>query len=227
MDELTFLRSIIPDAPTADEVERSRARTVLSDHIARQGSRQGAAGKALALPRLRGIIRSRSTRAVGLALAGLLIAGSVSLVGAIRYFGEWGGVDHPATVAQVDAEIAEAIASTALPPGYTYPVAAIRASAESDAVRAQLVGAHAVSWHAMCAWTSYWLGAYRAGDGPRMAAALPVIEEFPHWLIADPRFADDSIRNELASVVAGARAGDGAPLETLYEAAGCEELLAR
>jgi hypothetical protein len=169
----------------------------------------------------------RPTRSLGLALVVLVIAGSVSLVAGIHYFGEWGSVDHPASVAQVDAEIANAIASTALPPGYAYPVAAIRAYAESDAARAQLVGAHAVSWHAMCAWTNYWLGAYRAGDAARMASALPTIEAFPHWLIADPRFADDSIRDELADVVTGARAGDGAPLETLYEVAGCVALLAR
>jgi len=223
MDELAFLRSIIPDAPTTDRAERSRARTILTEHIARQRAKR----PAVVLRRLRQVSRARTTRSLGLALAGLAITGSVSLVGGIRYFGEWGGVDHPATVAQIDAEIADAIGSTALPPGYSYPVAAIRAYAESNAARAQLVGAHAVSWHAMCAWTDYWLGGYRAGDAPRMAAALPAIEAFPHWLIADPRFADDSIRDELATVVAGARAGDAAPLETLYAAAGCEGLLAR
>src|SRR6266516_109421 len=104
MDELTLLRSMIPDVATADQAERSRARTVITDHIARQGSRQGAGQRLVALPRLRGVVRSRSTRSLGLALAGLLVAGSISLVGAIRYFGEWGPVDHPATVAQVDAE---------------------------------------------------------------------------------------------------------------------------
>jgi hypothetical protein len=223
MDELTLLRSIAPNVRATDPADRLSARTALVQHIAGRGGR----GAAVKLSRFRRVARARTTRSLGLALVGLGIAGSISLVGGIHYFGEWGPVDHPATVAQVDAEIADAIASTALPPGYAYPVGAIRAYAESDAARAQLVGAHAVSWHAMCAWTNYWLGAYRAGDAPRMAAALTTIEAFPRWLIADPRFADDTIRDELASVVAGARAGNGAPLETLFEVAGCEALLAR
>jgi hypothetical protein len=169
----------------------------------------------------------RPARSLALAIAALVVVGSFSVVGALRYFGEWGPVDHPATVAEVDAEIDAAMAANPLPAGYTYPVGAIRAFAEDGRARARLVGAREVAAHAMCAWTDFWLIGYRAGNKDRMGSALPVIEGFPRSLVADPRFADDSIRSEMDDVVAGVRAGDPKPLETLYEVAGCQALLKR
>lgn len=72
----------------------------------------------------------------------------------------------------------------------------------------------------MCAWSNYWLDGHQAGNAKQMAAALAVIERFPTWKsIADPRLADDSIRKEIAQVVAGTQNGDAAPVEFLVEAA--------
>jgi len=160
---------------------------------------------------------------IGLA-AVLLVAGTVAAGGVIR--GDWGPVDHPATVADIEAEIAATIASTPLPPGYSYPIEQIRKGTEGNEMRAQKVGILSVQQHAMCAWTDYWLRGFRSGDEPMMVAALPVIEGFPKLLlIADPRFADDSIREEIAAVVKGARAGDAAPVQELFSAATCEGLI--
>jgi hypothetical protein len=72
-------------------------------------------------------------------------------------------------------------------------------------------------------WTDYWLAGQRAGDDVQMATALPKVEAFPRlMLIADPRFAMDAIRDEIALVVAGARAKDPAPVQVLWTAA-CSE----
>jgi RNA polymerase sigma-70 factor (ECF subfamily) len=52
------------------------------------------------------------------------------------------------------------------------------------------------------------------------AAATTVISEFPTWQsIADPRLAGDSIRHQIAEVVAGAKAGNAVPVEQLVQAA--------
>ena len=168
--------------------------------------------------------RRRTVTALGLAAA-MLIAGTA--VG-VRYLGEWGPVGHPASVADIEAEISSAVADKPLPPGYAYPLAQIRAIAEDDRGRAQQVGTITVQWRYTCAWTDYWLAGQRAGRDDQMAAALPRIEGFPKlMMVADPRFADDSIRDEMALVVAGAKAKDPAPVQALWAAACSESMVVR
>ncbi len=173
----------------------------------------------VALPR-------RRRTAVGLGLvAALLVAGTAAAGVIIR---EWGPVDHPATVAEIDAEISAAVADNALPPGYSYPLAQIRAAAEMDGGRAKYAGTLNVQQHYMCAWTDYWLTANRSGDASSQADALSRIETFPKlMLIGDARFADDSIRDEIRQVVAGAKAGDPAPVQELWSAACSDAMVVR
>jgi hypothetical protein len=176
--------------------------------------------------RRRGLLprRRRTVLALGLAAA-LVVAGTAT---GVHYLGEWGPVDHPATVAEIEAEISAALADDALPPGYSYPVAQIRAAAEMEGGRAQHVGTLNVQQHYICAWTDYWLAATRAGDKSQIAAALSRIEAFPRLLlIGDPRFATDSIRDEIAQVVAGAKVGDAAPVQELWGAACSDAMVIR
>jgi hypothetical protein len=168
--------------------------------------------------------RRRSAVVLGLAAA-LLVVGTVT---GVHYLGEWGPVDHPATVAEIETEISAAMADNSLPPGYSYPVAQIRANAEIEGGRAQNVGTLTVQQRYMCAWTDYWLEANRRGDTRQMAAALPRIVAFPKLLLVrDPRFADDSIRDEINLVVAGAKSGDAVPVEELWEAACSDAMVVR
>ncbi len=168
--------------------------------------------------------RTRTVVALGLAAA-LLVAGTA--IG-VRYVGEWGPVDHPASVADIEAEISSAVADNPLPPGYAYPLAQIRAIAEDDSGRAGHVGTITVQQRYTCAWTDYWLVGKRAGNDAQMAAALARIEGFPKlMMVADPRFADDSIRDEISLVVAGAKAQDPAPVQDLWTGACAESMVVR
>jgi hypothetical protein len=178
-----------------------------------------------ATTRSRRILKGRSGIVVGIAAA-LLIAGSAAAGSVIVR--SWGPVDHPATVADIEAEIAATIATTPLPPGYVYPINQIREATEGDGMRAQKVGVLSVQEHAMCAWTDAWLIAWRAQNDIAMAAALPTIESFPRWtLFADPRFADDGMRQEATAVAAAVRVKDAAPLNELFQAAGCQGQVSR
>ena len=168
--------------------------------------------------------RRRSVATIALAAA-LVIAGTAA---GVRYFGEWGPVDHPATVAEIEQEIQAGIEANVLPPGYSYPLAQIRAATEFDGGRALHVGTLNVQQHYMCAWTDYWLAASDRGDAGAANVALHEIETFPNlMLIGDPRFADDSIRDEIAEVVAGARAGARAPVQELWSAACSDAMVIR
>jgi hypothetical protein len=174
------------------------------------------ASRPAASPR-RGLVRRRAL--IGLAAA-LLITGTVAAGKVIR--GDWGPVDHPATVADIESEIAATIAKTPLPPGYAYPIDKIRNLTEGNEMRAVNVGILSVQSHAMCAWTDYWLAGFRAHDDAVMAAALPAIKGFSRlMLIADPRFADDGIRQQIANVVRAATAKDAVPVQGLFDAASC------
>ena len=105
--------------------------------------------------------RRRTVTALGLAAA-MLIAGTA--VG-IRYLGEWGPVDHPATVAQIEAEIKAAVAANPLPPGYAYPLEQIRRGPRARRARAN-AGTINVQSRYTCAWADDWLAGQRAGDRP-------------------------------------------------------------
>lgn len=79
-----------------------------------------------------------------------------------------------------------------------------------------------VQSYAMCAWSRDWLDGHAVNDRGRMAEAANVIEQFPRWQsIADPRLADESIRDQIRTVVAAVAAGDAKPVELLVQSA-CE-----
>jgi hypothetical protein len=141
MDEIVVLRTFAPNVSPATTPEIALARTAMLAHIARRTAPRRAA----LLPALR--------RSSVLALAAILIAGIVSMVGAAVYFGEWGPVNHPATPAVIDGEISSTIAVTPLPAGHTYPIAAIRARAEPAGNLTLFAGVQQVQFYAMCAWT--------------------------------------------------------------------------
>lgn len=220
MDDIAFLRDFALK-PTIDPLESRTARAALLEHIER-GSRP----RRLAfLPAVRRPLARRSVAFAGVLL--LLTSAAVG-AGALRYVAEWGPVDHPATVASINQEIDDTMAVIALPPGYSYPVAALRQWAEPAGNLADFLGVQSVQFHAMCAWTAYWLDGHKAGNGAQMALALLTIQEFPDWQsVSDPRLADDSIRQEVAAVVAGAGSNTAAPVELLYNGMMCDWALSR
>src|SRR4051812_31977265 len=112
MDDIRLLRDFAPEPPL-DAREIQLARLALTDHIDHSGSRRLAFHP-------RGLGRPRTPRSF--AIAGVLLVAAAAAVGAgsLRYIGEWGPVDHPATVATLDREIAETMAAIPLPPGYRY-----------------------------------------------------------------------------------------------------------
>jgi hypothetical protein len=206
MNEMTILRRLGNSAPPSVP-ERERARSVLLAAMSRQPARPWP----VQLP------VGRFRRAALLAVAALIVVGMVSAVGA-GIFTEWGPVDHPATEAQVRAEIAETEAAHPLPPGEVYPDLFPTYAAPNN--YAQYLGVQTVEFYAMCSWSHYWLNGYEADSRTQMAAALPVIEGFPKWqLIADPRLADDSIRDQMSEVVTGVRADNPGPITTLIQGA--------
>jgi hypothetical protein len=220
MDDISLLRNFSPE-PTIDALESRMARAALVEHI--EGSTQP---RRLAF--LPGVRRPRARRSIAFAGALLLMTSVAVGAGVLTYVAEWGPVDHPATVASINQEIDDTMALSALPPGYSYPVAALRQWAEPAGNLADFQGVQSVQFHAMCAWTAYWLDGHKAGNGSQMALALLTIQEFPSWQsVSDPRLADDSIRQEVAAVVAGAQSNNAAPVELLYSGMMCDWALSR
>ena len=220
MDDIALLRDLAPE-PAVDPAEVLIARTVLIEHI----ERRSRAGRFGFISRLG---RPKSRRAI--ALAGLLtFAGAAAVgAGAFKYVAEWGPIDHPATVAALDREIHETMAAIPLPPGYTYPVEALRSLAEPPGNLTIYAGVQAVELHAMCAWTGYWLDGNRTADRSQMAAAVATMERFPTWqAISDPRLADQSVRDEVNRAIDGAEHGQPAPVQLMYTGMMCDWALAR
>jgi hypothetical protein len=218
MDDIALLRDFAPQ-PSLDATERQAARSALIGHIER-------ASRPRRLAILPGVRRTRWT--IALACVLLLAASAAIGAGAFRYLSEWGPVDHPATVEALDYEIEDTMAATPLPPGYAYPVEALRTLAEPPGNLTLFAGVQAVQFHAMCAWTGYWLDGHDNADKHQMARALATIEQFPTWqTVSDPRLADQSVRDEVASVIAGAREGKPAPVQVMYTGLMCDEALAR
>lgn len=206
MDEIELVRGLRVASP-ASPAERERVRALITAAIARK-----------AAPQLRVLpLRRRVGRPAMLAAAALLLVGTVSAVGA-AIFAEWGAGDHPATEAQIRAEIADTQAAIPLPPGEAYPD--LFPDFASPNNLAQYLGVQQVQFYAMCSWSNYWLDARVAADEPKLAMATAVISQFPTWQsIADPRLADDTIREQVDQVVAAANAGDAEPIKLLVEAA--------
>lgn len=220
MDDIAILRDFAPE-PTIDPLESQTARAALIEYMELWS-------RPRRLAFLPGVRRPRARRSVAFAAVLLLMVSAAVGARALTYMAEWGPVDHPATVAEIDQEIDDTMAAIALPPGYAYPVKALRQWAEPPGNLTLLVGVQSVQFHAMCAWTAYWLDGHRAGDGSQMALALLTVEKFPGWQsVSDPRLADDSIRQEVANVVTGARSGDAAPVELMYTGMMCDWALSR
>jgi hypothetical protein len=206
MNEMEILRGL--GAPTAaTPSERARVREALIERMDDDSVGKDRADIG---------VGRRLRRPAVLAVAALFAVGTITVVGAAIFI-EWGPVDHPATAAQVRAEIADTQAVTPLPPGQTYPDLFAKTDPNN---LAKFLGVQQVQFFAMCAWSNYWLDGHQADNGQQMATAFAVIKDFPTWKsIADPRLADDSIRKEIAEVVAGAQTGDAAPVELLVQAA--------
>ncbi len=206
MDEIELVRSLPAPTPASPN-ERDRIRSRFATAVAQR----------TAEPRTRLGWWRRLSRPAVLAATALLLVGTVSAVGA-GIFAEWGGPQHTATEAQIRAEIADTQAAIALPPGDSYPDLFPQQAAPNNL--AQYLGVQQVQFYAMCSWSNYWLDAHAAGDAAAVAAGTAAIAKFPTWQsVADPRLADDSIRNQIDEVVAAAAAGDPAPIQGLVEAA--------
>lgn len=217
MDEIAILQALAPIVEPATDADVRAARAGLIDHIDGRTRRRIRAR----LPELAG------RRVLVFAAVGALItAGVATGAGAALYLGERGPVTHPATAAEIEAEITSTMAATPLPAGRTYPVDELRARAEPVGNLTTLAGVQQVQFYAMCAWSGSWLAADHAGDGAGAARAAEVIATFPTWQsVADPRLADDSIRTQVGSVVAAASSGDRVPVQALFDGMACDALL--
>ena len=205
MDEIEIVR-MLPAPPAASALERQRIRSRLVHAIA-----HSPAVRHPALPWGRRLRRPLLV-AVGL----LLLAGTVSAVGA-GVFEEWGGPGHEVSEAAIRAEIADTERAIALPPGESYPDLFPYYAVPHNLV--QYLGVQRVQFHAMCRWSDYWLASNVKGDKQGLAAATAVIARFPRWQsIADRRLADDSVRSLIDRVVAGAVAGNPAPIREFVQA---------
>lgn len=171
-------------------------------------------------PRRRGSFRRPAIFAVGL----LVLSGLATAVGAgtniIRL--EWGSLpEQQRTPAQINVEIAEAMKTTPVPPGYTFPPLRVP---ENGSVWGSYGGQSMVAFNAICAWYGDWTTAFGEGDQARVARDRAMMDEILTWkTIADPFLADDSVRNLLRSLNASADAGNPKPIEE-YRTNNCSAL---
>jgi hypothetical protein len=155
--------------------------------------------------------------AVGLVIVSGLATAVGAGVGLVRL--EWGSLPQQQhTPAQVNAEIAAAMATTPVPPGYTFPPLAV---AEGSGVWGSYTGQGMVEFNAMCAWYADWTHAFATGDAARLARDRVMMEALLGWkTIADPALADESIREMIRAMNAGADARDPARIDS-FLAANC------
>lgn len=162
-------------------------------------------------------VRRPALLAVGL----LVVSGLATAVGAganiIRM--EWGSLpEQQRTAAEINAEIAEAMKTTPVPPGYTFPPLSV---SDDGGVWGSYSGQSMVEFNAICAWYGDWTSALAEGDRFRLARDRAMLDEILTWkTIADPFLADDSVRDGLRSLNASADAGDPTPIEA-FRAANC------
>lgn len=158
--------------------------------------------------------RSGFRRPALLAVALLVVSGLATAVGAgtniIRM--EWGSVpDQQRTAAQINAEIAAAMKTTPVPPGYTFPPLSV---SDQDGIYGSYSGQSMVEYNAICAWYGDWTSALADGDQGRLTRDRAMLDEILTWKsTSDPFLADDSVRNLFSSLNASADAGDPAPIE--------------
>jgi hypothetical protein len=161
-------------------------------------------------PRRRAGFRRLIVLAVGL----LVVSGLVASVGAATHIirMEWGSLpEQQRTPAQINAEIAVAMKTTPVPPGYTFPPLSV---SEGSGVYGSYSGQSMVEFNAACGWYGDWTTAFAQGDQARVARDRAMMGEILTWkTIADPFLADDSVRNLFRSLNASADASDPKPIE--------------
>ena len=149
-----------------------------------------------------------------LAVSLLAVSGLVTAVGAgtniIRL--EWGSLpDQQRTPAQINVEIAAAMQTTPVPPGFTFPPLSVP---DDHSVWGSYGGQGMVEFNAICAWYGDWTSAFRVGDKDRLARDRAMMGEILTWkTIADPFLADDSVRNGLRRLNSSADTGDPKPID--------------
>jgi hypothetical protein len=155
--------------------------------------------------------------AVGLLVASGLLAAVGAATNIIRL--EWGSLpDQQRTAAQINAEIAESMKVTPVPPGYTFPPLSV---GDDGGVYGSYSGQSMVEFNAICAWYGDWTVAYSQGDQPRLARDRAMLDRILTWkTIADPFLADDSVRNLFRSLNSSADAGQPKPIRE-YVASNC------
>ena len=165
--------------------------------------------------RRRSPARRFSLRRGGLIAVGLLLAsGLATAVGAgthvIRL--EWGSLpEQQRTATQINAEIADAMRVTPLPPGATFPPMSVP---DDGSVWGSHFGQQMVEWNAMCAWYGDWTSAFAQGDRERLARDRTMMDAFLSWkTIADPFLADGTVRDLLHGLNADADAGNPRPIQ--------------
>ena len=151
--------------------------------------------------------RSRRRIILSLAVAGLLGRGAAVAAGG---FGAFDSVmTAPYSAQEYDAQVAAAMATTPLPPGYAYPD--LRATDRSGHYGD---GLGVVEYNAWCAWLDYWHAGLIAGNARQVGDALSVIRSAVGWRsFSDPAFIAPSSRDYVLGIIAAARAGDVTPVE--------------
>lgn len=155
--------------------------------------------------------------AVGLLVGSGLLAAVGAATNLIRL--EWGSLpDQQRTPAQINAEIGEAMKTTPIPAGYTFPPLRV---AEDSSVHGSYSGQSMVEFHAACAWYGDWAIAFAQGDLDRLARDRAMMAQILTWkTIADPGLADESYRNLFRGLNASADAGQRKPIDE-FRAANC------
>ena len=160
-------------------------------------------------------------RLIVLAVGLLVVSGLVTAVGAATHIIrlEWGSLpEQQRTPAQINAEIAVAMKTTPVPPGYTFPPLSVP---EGSGVWGSYGGQEMVEFNAICAWYGDWTTAFAQGDQARVARDRAMMGEILTWkTIADPFLADETVRNGLRGLNASADAGDPKPIKQ-FRATNC------
>jgi hypothetical protein len=148
--------------------------------------------------------------AVGLLVGSGLLAAVGAATNIIRL--EWGSLpDQQRTPAQINAEIAAAMKTTPVPPGYSFPALSVP---EDSSVWGSYSGQSMVEFNAICAWYGDWTVAFANGEHARLARDRAMLDEILTWkTITDPALADDSVRNLFVGLNASADAGQLKPID--------------
>jgi hypothetical protein len=173
--------------------------------------RVGAAMSAGIAPRRRSARLGR-----GVVLAAVLLALAVPLAWAVPRVANL--MTAPNTPEQFNAEVAAAMRTIPVPPGYAFPDLT---AGQDSGFYGENDGLALVEGNAVCAWLGYWLDRTAAGDAARATKASSVIKSFPTWRsYRDPELADQSYRDVIDKAIVGVASGDTA-LVTAFTVPNC------